>query len=150
RFHYDALDRLRCSYFASKPSKSCANAAVEYGYTENGNLTKKTDLGETLVYGDKAHPHALTEVRTASKRVTHGYKYDAVGNQVKRPDAPTVTYTAFDLPASFQGAKVGEVTFDYDGDQNRIRKTAADGSETLYFEGLYERVTTPGKGVEDR
>jgi RHS repeat-associated protein len=51
----------------------------------------------------------------------------------------TVSYTPFDLPRSItQGAS--SVTFGYDGDEQRIRKTTPD-EETLYFGDLYERVT---------
>ena len=48
--------------------------------TGNGNLTTKSDVG-TLVYGDPAHPHAVTSAGSDT------YGYDAVGNQTARPAA---------------------------------------------------------------
>ncbi|WP_437608114.1 RHS repeat-associated core domain-containing protein [Sorangium sp. So ce834] len=58
-------------------------------------------------------------------------------------------YTPFDLPERItQGASI--ITFAYDGDQQRIRKTTPD-KETLYFGDLYERVTEAASGtVEHR
>src|SRR5262249_8600767 len=39
-----------------------------------------------------------------------------------------------------------ETVFDYDGEQERIRKTRGD-EEVVYFSGLYERVTEKGQTV---
>jgi RHS repeat-associated protein len=131
RLRYDALDRLTCAYFSVKedPFAPCASS---YGYAPNGNLTFKSDIG-ILSYNDPAHPHAVTHADGES------FGYDAVGNQVSRPGGVTVSYTPFDLPKQIkQGAST--TTFGYDGDQTRIRKTTTT-EETLYFEGLYERVT---------
>jgi RHS repeat-associated protein len=131
RFRYDVLDRVTCAYFSAKedPFAPCASS---YGYEPNGNLTFKSDLG-ALFYNDPAHPHAVTSAGGES------FVYDAVGNQVSRPGGVIVTYTPFDLPKTIsQGAT--SITFGYDGDEKRIRKTTPD-KETLYFEDLYERVT---------
>ncbi|WP_437531194.1 hypothetical protein WME79_01480 [Sorangium sp. So ce726] len=71
-----------------------------------------------------------------------GPSADAVGNQIAQiacPGGMTVRYTPFDLPEQItQGASC--ITFDYDGDQQRIRKTTRE-KETIYFGDLYERVT---------
>ncbi|MGK3994883.1 hypothetical protein [Sorangium sp. So ce1024] len=89
------------------------------------------------------HPHAVTGAGTDS------FGYDAVGNQIARPGGTTVRYTPFDLPERItQG--VSTITFGYDGDQQRIRKTTPE-KETLYFGELYERVTDRASGtVEHR
>jgi uncharacterized protein RhaS with RHS repeats len=85
------------------------------------------------LYTDPAHPHAVTKAGGDS------FGYNVVGNQVKRPGGVVVTYTPSDLPMAIeQGASW--VSFGYDGDQTRIRKTTPK-EETLYVEGLYERVT---------
>jgi hypothetical protein len=57
----------------------------------------------------------------------------------------TVSYTPFDLPKTLTQAAV-TVTFGYDGDQKRIRKTTPY-AETLYFGELYERVAKKSPGV---
>jgi RHS repeat-associated protein len=131
RFRYDRLERLTCAYFSvqENPFAPCASS---YDYAPNGNLTFKSDVG-VLSYGDPAHPHAVTSAGGGS------FGYNAVGNQVTRPGGVTVSYTPFDLPRQVkQGASA--VTFGYDGDEQRIRKTTPD-EETLYFGDLYERVT---------
>jgi RHS repeat-associated protein len=57
-----------------------------------------------------------------------------------RPGGVSIAYTSFDLPKTItQGAKV--VSFGYDGDEQRIRKTTSN-SETLYFGDMFEQVTT--------
>ncbi|MFO0589031.1 MAG: RHS repeat-associated core domain-containing protein [Polyangiaceae bacterium] len=136
RFRYDALERLTCAYFsvAEDPSAPCD---AGYGYAADGNLTFKSDVG-VLDYGDSGHPHAVTGADGGS------YGYDAAGNQITRPGGVSVSYTPFDLPRTItEGAST--VTFGYDGDEQRIRKTTP-AAETLYFGGWYERVTPMGAG----
>ncbi|WP_420878114.1 RHS repeat-associated core domain-containing protein [Sorangium cellulosum] len=141
RFRFDPLQRLTCAYFGDVESAS-APCALRYDYHPNGNLTFKSDVG-TLSYDDPLHQHAVTGAGT------DGFSYDAVGNQIARPGGTTVRYTPFDLPERItQGAST--VTFGYDGDQQRIRKTTPE-KETLYFGDLYERVTDRASGaVEHR
>ncbi|WP_437653680.1 RHS repeat-associated core domain-containing protein [Sorangium sp. So ce1182] len=141
RFRHDALQRLTCAYF-SDVERASAPCALSYDHDPNGNLTFKSDVG-TLSYDDPLHPHAVTGAGTDS------FAYNAVGNQIARPGGTTVHYTPFDLPERItQGART--ITFGYDGDQQRIRKTTPE-RETLYFDDLYERVTEAGSGaVEHR
>ncbi|WP_434041166.1 MULTISPECIES: RHS repeat-associated core domain-containing protein [Sorangium] len=143
RFRYDALHRLTCAYF-SEVESAAAPCAVRYDHAPNGNLTFKSDAG-TLAYDDPLHPHAAT----GAALLTGSFGYDAVGNQIARPGGTTVRYTPFDLPERItQGAST--VTFAYDGDQQRIRKTTPE-KETLYLGDLYERVTDAASGaVEHR
>jgi RHS repeat-associated protein len=139
RFKYDALNRLTCAYFGLVGH---ANALCDtsYGYAPNGNLTTKSDVG-ILSYTDPKHPHAVTSAAGGS------YEHDAVGNQITRPGGVSIAYTSFDLPKTItQPGKT--VSFGYDGEQRRIRKTSAT-SETIYFEDLYERVTN-GTTTEHR
>ncbi|WP_437631954.1 RHS repeat-associated core domain-containing protein [Sorangium sp. So ce854] len=141
RFRYDPLQRLTCAYFGDV-ERASAPCALRYDYHPNGNLTFKSDVG-TLSYDDPLHPHAVTGAGTDS------FAYDAVGNQIARPGGTTVRYTPFDLPERItQGAST--ITFGYDGDQRRIRKTTPE-KETLYFGDLVERVTDRASGaVEHR
>jgi RHS repeat-associated protein len=130
-FHYDALDRLQCM-----KANGAAECAVSYHYAADGNLTFKSDVG-VLSYDDKAHPHAVTSF---TGMPTGSYKYDDAGNQSERSGVE-VKYTAFDLPTSIGS----DVTLDYDGDGQRVRKTTPTG-ETIYAGGLFERVTPAGGG----
>ncbi|WP_437484979.1 RHS repeat-associated core domain-containing protein [Sorangium sp. So ce1014] len=136
RFRHDALERLTCAYFSATDSASVP-CALRYEIAPDGNLTFKSDVG-TLAYDDPLHPHAVTGAGTDR------FSYDAVGHQIARPGGVTVRYTPFDLPETItQGAST--VSFAYDGDQQRIRKTTPD-KETLYFGDLYERVTEAAAG----
>ncbi|HRI67383.1 MAG TPA: RHS repeat-associated core domain-containing protein [Polyangium sp.] len=131
RFRYDALDRLTCAYFGAveDPMAPCVTS---YGYAPSGNLINKSDVG-AYSYTDPKHPHAVTNVPGVS------YSYDAVGNQITRPGLVTIDYTPFDLPKTItQGANV--VSFGYDGDEQRIRKTTST-SERLYVGDIFEQVT---------
>jgi RHS repeat-associated protein len=137
RFRYDPLDRLTCAYFSPTENASVP-CAYSYDYAPNGNLILKFDIGSTLSYTDGLHPHAVTSAGSDT------FTYDAVGNQITRPGA-TITYTPFDLPKTItQGT--GTITFDYDGDEQRIRKATPE-QETLYFGDLYERVTEMSSGA---
>jgi len=87
-----------------------------------------------------------------AQNTTELFQYDALGNQITR-SGTTVAYTAFDMPKAFTPA-LGQggtpVTLDYDGDQQRVRKTAGD-EVTIYVGGLYERTTNTKTGaVEHR
>ncbi|WP_437565862.1 RHS repeat-associated core domain-containing protein [Sorangium sp. So ce542] len=141
RFRYDPLQRLTCAYLGDV-ERASAPCALRYDYHPNGNLTFKSDVG-TFSYDDPLHPHAVTGAGAGS------FAYDAVGNQIARPGGTTVRYTPFDLPERItQGAST--ITFGYDGDQQRIRKTTPE-QETLYSGDLYERVTEAASGtVEHR
>jgi RHS repeat-associated protein len=141
-FQYDALDRLTCSSFSKAPTCPTADS---YTYAPNGNVLTKPGIAGAYAY-DPTHPHA---VQTAG---ADAFTYDPVGNQITR-SGTTVTYTAFDMPKSFTPAP-GQggvpVTLDYDGDQQRVRKTAGD-EVTVYVDGLYERTTnTKTSAVEHR
>jgi RHS repeat-associated protein len=131
-FQYDALDRLTCSSFSKA---SLCPTADSYTYAPNGNLLTKPGIAGIYAY-DPSHPHA---VQTAG---ADAFTYDPVGNQITR-SGTTVTYTAFDMPKAFTpapGQGAAPVTLDYDGDQQRVRKTAGD-EVTVYVDGLYERTT---------
>src|SRR6185503_16590418 len=134
-FQYDALDRLTCTSLDNLPG-----CREKYTYAANGNIDWSQSAGKYTY--DPAHPHAVQAVGSDI------YGYDPTGNQITRPDA-TITYTAFDMPRTFTRA-TGTVTLDYDGDQNRIRKSASGATGdivTVYFGDRYERVTDTGTGL---
>jgi RHS repeat-associated protein len=132
QFRYDALDRLTCSYFG--PADPHAPCLHSWKFDASGNIQEKD--GTAYHYDDPAHAHAVTSVGTGSGASTYGY--DDVGDQIMRNGA-TVTYTPFDLPSVLSTSQ-GDVTLDYDGDQQRIRKSDPSGDVTEYFGDLYERI----------
>jgi RHS repeat-associated protein len=140
RFYYDALDRLTCAAFDGgvkplAPAAAPPSCALSLQYQPSGNIDVKSDVG-TYTY-DPKHPHAVSGIAGSSPI----YGYDETGNQTSRPGA-SIAYTAFDLPSTMSalGAAEMDTSFDYDGDQKRIRKTVG-GDETIYAGDLYERVT---------
>ncbi|MFC2018020.1 RHS repeat-associated core domain-containing protein [Chloroflexota bacterium] len=83
--------------------------------------------GTSYTYGTK--PHAVTAVGSTS------YTYDANGNMTSR-GSQDITWDAENIPMS-----IGDATFVYDGDGNRIMKT--ENSETiLYINKYYEKNLT--------
>jgi YD repeat-containing protein len=152
-FHYDALDRLTCSTFAAcRPGDvSCYGSAPpspgscdqSLTYEAGGNIKSKSDVGE-YTYAPE-HPHAVQSI-TGVGAATYGH--DAVGNQTERPGViGTIAYNSFDLPTGYETA-AGTTSLTYDDAGERIRKVDP-AQETLYFGGIYERVTT-ATAVEDR
>jgi RHS repeat-associated protein len=150
RFDNDALDRLTCASFGTTPTGSglvfqpgggAAACTPQIQYAANGNIAFKSDVGHYAY--DPKHKHAVLTAGSGT------YAHDAVGNQIARPGA-TIEYTAFDLPSVVtRTVDNAAFRFDYDGDQQRIRKTTP-AEETIYLDGLYERVTDVNGGVKHR
>jgi len=149
-FIHDALDRLECSRLDTlctpHPGETCpCNQSITYA--ANGSIETKSDVG-TYTY-DLVHPHAVHFTGTGGG--TSAYSYDNVGNQVEQPDLK-IEYTPFDLPKKYTSKlNFDETLLEYDGDQNRVRKTRPTIDDTLYF-GDYEQVrhlSAPGS-VESR
>src|SRR5262249_49794394 len=110
-FKYDDLDRLTCVSFAAG---NCLEQKIDY--QPNGNIDWTKTLG-TYTY-DPKHPHAVQMAGGDT------YGYDDSGNQTSRPGA-TIGYTAFDKPKTITLSGGGEVSLEYDGNQQRVRKTTA-------------------------
>jgi RHS repeat-associated protein len=145
RFAYDELDRLTSSNLniVCSPAGSCNDSQV-LTYAADGNIATKSDVAGGAKYAyDVAnlHPHAVASIGALA------YGYDTVGNQTSRPGL-TIDYTPFDLPKRYTptSGDPTPTTFDYDGDQTRVRKTSP-GDETVYAGG-YERVTHFGMQAE--
>lgn len=129
-FEHDALDRLTCSRFPWAKGDECVEQWI---YDDGGNITWTSELG-TFTY-DPEHPHAVQTAGSLS------FGYDAVGNQVTRPDGTTIAYSARNQPLRYEdGAGAAIATFDYDGAGRRVRKTTPT-EQTLFVGGLYERTT---------
>jgi RHS repeat-associated protein len=146
-FTHDELGRLTCSRFVDVQAGQALRGTfggrceTSIAYDPTGNITSKSHVG-AYTY-DPAHPHAV------AKAGGEGFGYDAVGNQITRPDA-AITYTAFDLPEVVTPTSGDPaVHFTYDGDHRRIRKQSS-AQETLYFEGMYERVGGANGGAAHR
>jgi RHS repeat-associated protein len=137
-FTYDALDRVKLAAIG-------LGLGETWTYDQLGNIKSSSRRG---VYAyDPQRPTLLLSV-TGGLFGSRNYSYDAVGNQVKRPEG-TVEYNDFNLPARLvSNANVPTATFLYTGEGQRARKDSQDGT-TTYFPGLYERHRTATK-VEHR
>ena len=138
RFTYDELDRLTSTKIDTPcvPGGNC-NGGQVLTYSADGNIETKSDVAGGAKYAydvSNGHPHAVASIGALA------YGYDAVGNQKSRPDL-SIEYTPFDLPKKYTPTSgiLTPTTFDYDGDQTRVRKTTPS-DETIYA-GAYERVT---------
>jgi RHS repeat-associated protein len=140
RFQYDALDRL-----TQATHGSFSAPADTWSYDKLGNLSHSLRRG-TLTY-DAARPTQVVKV-SEGLFPARRYTYDAVGNQVGRPEG-SMLYNDFDLPARIARSR-GDIvaTFSYTGNGERARKSTPAGTIT-YMPGLYERHRT-AEGVEHR
>ncbi len=135
-FVYDGDDRLTCSYFNSN-----ANCDQSVTYDAAGNIVSKSDVSAApYVYGDAAHPHAVTAAGADL------FQYDAVGNQTVRPNISLIEYSSFDLPRVYHHVGGATTELDYDADGQRVRKSNGL-SDTIYVGSSYEHVTEKGTNV---
>ncbi len=145
---YDALDRVKANSIALNDKGQHGadnpdfNGPKTYEYDTLGNLTYQTDIG-AYQYGSLAGPHAVTKANGLN------YQYDKVGN-LQRSYTDTTTersmrWAPFNKPT--QIVRDGHtVTFAYDAEHNRYKKTSTDGTDTVYFGNFYERVTNQTTG----
>ena len=127
RYYYDALHRLTQANTNTPGSETIT-------YTDDGNISARRNAHlSAFTYGPAGgvRPHA---VRTAHWQHSggghHTYDYDANGNMVSGAGR------TFTWNGNNQLATVNDMTFVYDGDGTRIKKTEA-GSTTVYL-GDYE------------
>ena len=105
----------------------------QYSYDSVGNITHKSDVGD-YTYGESgAGPHAVT---TAGPNT---YTYDTNGNMMSGAGR-TMAYDYENRLTSVETI-THTVTFAYDGDGGRVKKTVTAGTATtttLYIGQLYE------------
>ncbi len=152
RWTYDALDRVTTNTIAlvDKTRHGVDNPDLmgpkTYQYDLLGNLTYQSDVGN-YEYGYQAGPHAVTHANGLN------YTYDAVGNmlsaktdsQTASTTERTLAWSAFNKPTDIM--RDGHtVTFAYDAEHKRYKKTSSNGTETVYVGNVYERVTNQATG----
>jgi RHS repeat-associated protein len=152
--HYDDLHRLHTYDLAYG-----STANEKFDYDDLGNLTKWTRTGAgpkavNYAYLDPNGKHRLTSA-TGSETYALGYDGGVAANRgrVTGDTQRTYTYTEFDLPRTIvQPSPIGggniTTTFDYDGDNQRVRKSSSLGT-TITLGGLFEKRTTPAGTVTD-
>ena len=152
-FSYDALNRMVTSDLSGTGAEIyelVGLSFVDYSYSANGNLTRRSDVGY-LNYDHLTKSHAVTSVLYEGTSDIGDYTYDANGNMQTAPDGGSVDYTPFDKPKQITGAD-GTATQLYFGPERQlIREEVSSGGQTittLHF-GNYEKIID-GASVTDR
>jgi RHS repeat-associated protein/uncharacterized repeat protein (TIGR01451 family) len=136
-FDYDPLNRLTNAFSGDA---NCAPTTVgqgayseAYQYNAIGNITTKA--GAAFTYLDAAHQHAVTHVDGVERA-----SYDANGNMTTRTEGNTTYTQTWDAENRLQSVTVNgqTTTFVYDGDGQRIKRVAPDGT-TYYAGNHYEQ-----------
>lgn len=113
---YDNLSRLSATSGAGLPT-------LTFDYTDNGNLTYKSDTGTYSYATNGTRPHAVTQI---AGLLNTTFNYDANGN-VTSGNGRTLTWTSFDLPATI--TRNGQTSsFTYDADHERSKQVSPDGT----------------------
>jgi RHS repeat-associated protein len=137
-YGYDLLNRL-----VSVTLNGNVTQAMEYSV--DGNIQKKSGIGDYLYEGGQAH--AVTKSGATT------YQYDAFGNLTHRNGTKEIDWTSFNQPKTIK--RGGESAFRYDADGGRTQQVKSTG-ETVTYMGSHEhmlkgarteyryRVVTPG------
>lgn len=131
-FEYDALQRLAHVTTSRGPSQHVRH----FAYDTLGNLVHATDVGD-YEYDTHGRLTLAGEI---------GQTWSEVGNLSIRttPEATTrFGWTSFDKPTLIQTIGEEPILFEYDAEQQRVRRDDREaGRETIYAFGFYERETT--------
>jgi RHS repeat-associated protein len=155
-YQYDELQRLGQSArsWNGMPSDPLVPSVDAYAYDELGNVTKKTDYGDTYTYGDRtrpspafAGPHAVTTV-TKSGTQKPAFGYDGNGNMTTG-DGRTVQFDKLDRPTTVV-ANGFTTVFRYtpDGDRYLASTTGSTGQRNEYYDTAYEVVESASSPVQ--
>lgn len=102
-FDYDSLNRL------------IEMGSRDVTYDAKGNITAIDDVG-SLSYTDSSHPYRVTGA--------------TLDNGLSTPGTQTITYTAFDRPASISEGGV-TAAFTYNESSDRVKMAVTDGTDNL-------------------
>ena len=133
QYSYDSLDRLTSDSLAIGGNVT----NTTYQYDVLGNITYRSDIGNYSY--SNAKPHQLT---SAGSRT---YSFDANGSMTNN-NGKAISYNAYDKPISIQ-TKNNTVTFAYDANQNRYKKTTND--HTTYYVGNSLEAIEHNNGVDE-
>ncbi len=146
-FCYDLLNRLT-NYAQGASNTTCTqHGAVtnSVGYDAIGNITSKSDVATSYVYGG-ARPHAVTSIVSCTSNcmndvLTNGnYYYDANGNLLcitasttgcDSSAARTYGYSSFNMTESIATGSTGAVALSYDPDHARAQMCVPGCNQSL-------------------
>ncbi len=133
-FEYDKLSRLTgIEYYLNNIHQSAQDFST--GYDNCGNITSKTGVSSSILYGEDAGPHALTTIETPEST----YK----------PPPQGISYTCFNKVATISDTLTGGIPltldFTYGLSNQRIKMVQTRNStieRVKYFNGDYEEDST--------
>jgi RHS repeat-associated protein len=133
-FEYDNLSRLTgIEYYLNNIHQSAQDFST--GYDNCGNITSKTGVSSSILYGEDAGPHALTTIETPEST----YK----------PPPQGISYNCFNKVATISDTLTGGIPltldFTYGLSNQRIKMVQTRNStieRVKYFNGDYEEDST--------
>ncbi|MET3124360.1 RHS repeat-associated protein [Oxalobacteraceae bacterium GrIS 2.11] len=128
---YDGLNRLATS--------SVSGQTQSFTYTKDGNITSKTGVGTSYIYGNGASggPHAVQSITG----IPGTFKYDANGNQLTGNGRKN-SWTSFDMPlvVSYTNPNTNITSssqFTYGPSHERRTQSLSNGT-MIYYGGVQE------------
>lgn len=143
-YGYDAANRLTT---VTAPDTS----VTSYAYDDVGNLTTRTDaLTHPTTYAYDDANRLTTATNPLAK--SWSYSYDATGNLIRIVDAANATtsygYDALNRLTSIDyDDSTPDVTYGYDGNDNRTAMTDGAGNETYVYDAL-DQLTQTSRGTD--
>lgn len=135
---YDELNRLVSVDIIDADGVHIRSAS--YDYDQFGNLEFRSDVGEIT--------STSAEGRVDLVDGTEAYVYDGNGNLRRAGDRLEIDYTPVGKPRGLATSDTS-LLFEYDADGNRVLRLSDGGEQTVYVDGLYERVTS-SEGVAEK
>lgn len=150
-YTYDALNRLKDSYYHKNNQLARSYDEQILEYDKNGNIMKLQRngdldmLGQTIQIDDLTYTYdtgnRLLKVEDGSihpagfldaSHVATEYTYDDRGNMITDTNKGiSVAYNHSDLPIRISFAKTKTISYLYDGAGNKIRKTLKEDGSTI-------------------
>jgi RHS repeat-associated protein len=164
-YAYDDLQRLLSASrtWTGMTPDPTTDTQDSYAYDDLGNITSKSDYGDTYTYGSMgrglafAGPHAVLSVSKAGA-VKDTFEYDLNGNltdgTLSGGEERTITFDELNRPTKIAMKSGYTATFSYAPEGQRYLQVAAatDGTITseYYFDKLYERVESSPSSLVER
>lgn len=143
-YHYDTANRLTKACFDGATCAS-GNYDVTYNYDRNGNFTSLNRIADgtdpnhnfTYTYYTDSNSKPTNRVKSINGGSSTNFTYDANGN-MKTNTVQGITATTYgwrNLPLSMTAGS-SSLSYSYDHEGNRIRKSLSGGATSYYVRGV--------------
>jgi RHS repeat-associated protein len=144
-YRYDAVNRLYAvgeqttTGFSPSCSDTSAVWSQQFNYDAAGNRTVSCRSGNAI-----SPPWEVSSISASSNKILDtGWTYDAAGNIIVSPYAPSITYDAENRQVAFcsqlsQGTctPAGLTQYVYDGSGQRVQKVTSSGTVTYLYDAF--------------